>query len=215
MTEKPPVFNLEKIKKLKPRRAKRGAVLMIIAILLLIGGVFYWQKTQKEIKGSPEDYMIIETEKGKFVENKKAGLTVKVPEGWETKRMGIKEGSIVTYTSDIEGRKQNETVVPPLTKGCGIDVSVVYKKMNFDEIKNEIKAIHWGLNIKSEEFEEITINNYQALKDTFDSEVLGSVIAVYIPSKNKLYDFDFYWAPDEKEKCIQEFNDFLETISIQ
>ena len=184
----------------------------VILILCGAGGFFWWQN--REIKGSPEDYIIKETAEGKIVENKKAGLTVEVPEGWEIKKMETEEGSMVIHTLGVEGKNWNEMVVPPLTKGCGIDVSVVYKRMDFEEIKDEVRRIHWGLNIKSEEFEEITINNYSALKNTFDSEILGSAISIYIPSKNKLYDIDLYWAPDEKEKCVQEFDKFLETVSI-
>ena len=186
---------------------------LIIVLILVAGGFFWWQG--REIKGSPEDYVIRETEEGKIVENRKAGLTVKSPEGWEVKKMETEEGSMVIHTPGIEGKNWNEIVVPPLTRGCGIDVSVIYKRMDFEEIKDEVKRIHWGIDIKSEEFEEITINNRPALKNTFDSEILGSVISVYIPSKNKLYNFDLYWAPDEKEKCVQEFNKFLETVSVQ
>ena len=188
-------------------------IFVVVLILCVVGGFFWWQN--REIKGSPADYIIKETAEGKIVENKKAGLAVEVQEGWEIKKMETEEGSMVIHTLGVEGKNWNEMVVPPLTKGCGIDVSVVYKRMDFEEIKDEVRRIHWSLNIKSEEFEEITINNYSALKNTFDSEILGSAISIYIPSKNKLYDIDLYWAPDEKEKCVQEFDKFLETVSIQ
>ncbi|PIR74623.1 MAG: hypothetical protein COU35_01595 [Candidatus Magasanikbacteria bacterium CG10_big_fil_rev_8_21_14_0_10_47_10] len=127
--------------------------------------------------------------------------------------MEIMEGSIVLYTPEVEERWLNE--MSPLKKGCGIEIAVVYKKMNFDEIKKEIKQIHAGLGIKSEEFEEITINNRQALKNTFDSIVIGPGIVVYFPSKDKLYSVSINWGPDEKENCLQEFNKFLETILIK
>ncbi len=192
--------------------SKKIIISIVVVLILGAGGFFWWQN--REIKGSPDDYVIKETAEGKFVENKKAGLVVKTPEGWEVKKMEAEEGSMIIHTPGIEGRNWNEMVVPPLTKGCGIDVSVVYKKMGFEEIKDEVKRIHWGIDIKSEEFEEITINDYPALRNTFDSEILGSVMSIYIPIKNKLYDFDLYWAPDEKENCTQEFYKFLETISI-
>jgi len=190
---------------------KKKLVILAIIILVLGGGLFYfWQN--REIKGSPEDYVIIETEEGKFVENKKAGLTVKVPEGWEVEKIKFSEGSIVFYTPDVDERWLNELI--PLEKGCGIEMAVVYKKMNFEEIEREIKRIHAGLGIRSEELEEITINNRQALKNTFDSIVLGPGITTYFTQKNKLYSFGFCWGPDEKEKCVQEFDKFLGTVSI-
>ena len=188
-------------------------ILIIVILAVAVGGIFYWY-TNREIKGSPDDYVIRQTSEGTIVENKKAGLIVKAPEGWETKKLEFLEGSALIYTEDIEGRMEHGMVEPPLTKGCGIETAVVYKKMTFEEIKEEVKAIHWGLQIKSEEFEEITANQHPALKNTFDSEVLGQVMVIYIPIKNKLYNFSLNWAPDEKEKCIQEFNKFLETVEI-
>jgi len=193
---------------------KKKIIISVIIVLILVAGGFFWWWQGREIKGGPDDYVIKETEEGKIVENKKAGLSIKIPEGWTTEKIEAFEGSVLICTPEITGRKNGELVSPPLTKGCGIEISVIYKKMNFNEIKEEIKAIHWGLNIKSEEFEEITINNRSALKNIFDSEFLGPATAVYIPTENKLYDFDLYWAPDEKERCVQEFDKFLETISI-
>jgi len=193
--------------------SKKIVIPIVIVLILVAGGVFWWQG--REIKGSPADYVIKETPEGKIVENKKAGLTVKVPEGWEIKRVEFGEGSVVSYFPNTEGEQRNEMVSPPLKKGCIIETSVVYKKMNFEEIKKEVKAIHWGLRIKSEEFEEITVNNQKALKNTSDSEVLGPAMVVYIPIRNKLYDFDLYWVPNEKERCVQEFDKFLETVSIK
>lgn len=192
-------------------------IIFIISVFLIIAvgiaGFFWWQN--REIKGSPEDYVIKETQEGTIVENKKAGLTVKAPDEWEVEKMAVSKGSVIISTTDIEGEKINGSVVPPLTKGCGIEVSVVYKTMNFEEIEQEVRAMHWGLKIKSEVFEEVIINHHNALRNIFESDVLGPVMVVYIPKKNKLYDFDLYWAPEEKEDCMQEFNKFLETVSIR
>ena len=191
---------------------KQKLIILTIIILVLIGGgLFYWWQN-REIKGSPEDYVIKETEEGKFVENKKAGLKVKVPEGWEVRKIKFSEGSVVFYTPDVDERWLNELI--PLESGCGIDTAVVYKKMNFETIIKEIKDIHAGLGIKSEEFEMTIIDGQQALKNTFDSLLLGPGIAVYFTQKNKLYSFCLYWGLDEKEKCVQEFDKFLETVLI-
>lgn len=197
-----------------PEKFLNKKIIVIFILILVAGGIFYWQYANKEIKGSPDDYEIIETTEGIFVENKKAGLFVKAPDGWDVKKMEIGEGSILIHTFDIEGEKKNEIVALPLTKGCGIEISVAYKKMNFEEIKEKVKMLHWGIQIKFEEFEEIVINNYYALKNTFDSDVLGPAVVIYIPKGNKLYDFGLYFESDEKEKCVQEFNNFLETVSI-
>jgi len=191
---------------------KRKLIILAIIILVLGGGLFYWGQN-REIKGSPEDYVIVETGAGVFVENKKAGLTVRVPDGWEVKKIDLLEGSVVFYTSDIEGVWKNEMITPPLTKGCGIEIAVVYKKMDFEEIKKEIEEMH-SILVKSDTFELTTINNRPVLKNTFDSSVFGSSVSVYFRNKNKFYSFGVSWGPDEKEECIEEFDGFLETVSI-
>ena len=193
--------------------SKKILIPIVIILVLGVGGFFYWWQN-REIKGSPDDYVIKETLEGTFIENKKAGLTVKTPEGWKVKKIELFEGSVVFYLPETEGEWRNNMISPPFTKGCGIETSVIYKEMNLEEIRKEVKSIHWGLKIKSEEFKEITVNNYQALKNSFDSETLKSAMAVYIPVGNKLYDFDLYWAFDNKEICVQEFDKFLETILI-
>jgi len=190
------------------------SIFVILFLILVAGGGFFWWQ-RRGIKGSPTDYVIKETAEGKIVENKRAGLTVKVPEGWIEKKIELFEGSVIFDTPEIEGRMEDNMVKPPLKRGCGMESAVVYKKFDLDELKGEIKEIHAGLGIKSEEFEIITINGRQALKNTFDSKFIGPGMAIYFFNKNKLYSFAVYWAPDEKEKCIQGFNKFLETVSIK
>ena len=194
-------------------KKKKIIIFLIVILLLVAGGVFWWWQG-REIKGSPEDYVIKETAEGKIVENKKAGLIVKIPEGWKEQKIESLEGSVAFDTQDIEGKWEEGMVKPPLKKGCTIEIAVVYKKMKFDEIKEEIKRIHFILGIKSEEFEEVIINNQPALKNIFDTELIGPGIATYFTQKNKLYSFVVYWAPDEKERCFSEFDKFLETVLI-
>lgn len=198
---------------------KKNKNIILIGLILILGfsGVCFFYLSAREIKGSADDYFIFENDQGIFVENKKAGLKIKAPKDWEVEKIEFLEGSVVLYSKDIEGRRQseNEMVEPPLTKGCGIETAVVYKKMNFDEIKQEIQDSHFGLGVISEEFEVIETNNKQALKNTFNTQVLGNAIAVYFTNKNTLYSFCVYWAPNEKQRCVQEFNKFLTQIIIE
>ena len=95
---------------------KQKLIILTIIILVLVGGgLFYWWQ-HREIKGSPEDYVIKETEEGKFVENKKAGLKVKVPEGWNVEKIEVMEGSVILYSPDAEGYRPNK-IKPPLKRG--------------------------------------------------------------------------------------------------
>ena len=190
-------------------KKRKLIILPIILLVLIFGGIFYWQN--REIKGSPEDYVIKEIGSKVFVENKRAGLTVQVPDGWEVKKINLLEGSVVFYTSDIEEKWLNE--LTPLQKGCGIEMAVVYKKMDFEDIKKEIEEVH-SILVKPDKFELTTINNRQALKNTFDSIISGQGFAVYFSQKNKLYSFCLYWEPDKEEKCVEEFDEFLKTVSI-
>jgi hypothetical protein len=198
-----------------PEIMKKKIIISIIIILILIAGGFFWWWQNQEVKGSPEDYVIIESKEGKIVENKKAGLTVKAPEGWIEKRIEAGEGGAMFYSPDSEIEWRENLIVPPIKQGCVIRVTVVYKKMDFNQIKKEVSYNHFTFGKIFEEFKEITTNNYTALKCTFETQDLGPGIEVYIPKKNKLYGFFLTWGSDEKEKCIQEFNKFLETVSIK
>ena len=186
----------------------------VILILAASGGFFWWKNG--EIKGSPEDYIVKETEEGKIVENKKAGLTVNVPDNWEGTRIkDIEEGSFIIQTSDVEGKKNNDVVMPPLTKGCGIEIGINYKKLSFEEIEQSVKEIYLRLGAIDQTFERTKVNGKEALKNIVNTQYAGPMIGIYIPVINRIYSFTLIWAPDEKEKCVQEFDKFLETVSIQ
>jgi len=188
--------------------------IIILALLLITGGVFWWWG-EREIKGSPDDYVIKETVEGKIVENKKAGLTVKIPDGWEVERVEFEEGATNFYSQDAEVELREGKIVLPIKSGCLIQFNVVYEKMDLEQIKEEARYTHYWLDSVSEEFEEITVKNCSAIKNTFDTQKTGPGIGIYIPIKNKGYAFYFYWGPEEKEKCAQEFDKFLETVEIK
>ena len=188
--------------------------IFVIILILIAGGFFWWQN--REIKGSPEDYVIKETEEGTFVENKKAGLLVKSPEGWEMKKIkDIEEGSFIIQTLDIEGKENNDIVMPPLTQGCGIEIGINYKKLSFEEIEQSAKEIYLRLEVTDQIFERMTVDNKEALKNVVNTYYAGPMIGIYVPVSDRVYSFTLIWASDEKEKCIQEFESFLETISIK
>lgn len=175
------------------------------------------QQSNKEIKGSPDDYVIKETEEGIFVENKKAGLIVKAPEGWDVKKVEIGEGAVDFYSSNLEINQREGGIILPLEKGCKIQASVGYEKSDFVEIETELRYSFALMGMKSVDFEEIIVDNYPSLKSTFDIKEKGSGIgmSVSVPTNNKVYGFSVMWGSDEEERCIQEFDEFLETISIQ
>jgi len=192
---------------------KKAVFLIFFVLILVIAGVFYYKN--REIKGSPDDYVIIETEQGAIVENKKAGLTMKVPDGWEIEKMEIMEGSMVFYTPDAESVRPNKKNSPPLSKGCVMEIAVGYKKMTFNEIKRKIEEGHKLLGMKYDEFEEIEINGKSALKNTFECIELGSSIAAYSLSQGKLYQLSIISSPQDIERCSKEFDEFLKGVFIE
>jgi len=191
----------------------KKVIFIFVIVLLLVGGGFFWWQG-KEIKGSPEDYVIKETEEGKIVENKKAGLTVKVPEGWIEEKIEVMEGSMIFYSSDAEGYRPNK-IRPPLKKGCIIEVATAYKKTDFEEIKKEAEEAHKSLIMKSDEFEMIEVDGKPALKNISNSIDIGPSVDIYLLAKNKLYGLGISAGPEDIERCSQEFDKFLETVSIE
>jgi len=188
--------------------------LIIIILLPIAGGVFCWQN--REIKGSPEDYVVKETPEGKIVENKKAGLTVKVPEGWIEEKIEIEESSMIFYSPDAEGYRPNKKT-PPLKTGCVIEIGIMYKKINFEEIKTEIEESHKEFATTIDEIEMVSINNSPALKNTYETPFLGDEtnIDIYIPYGKKVYGITLAAAHPNIEECYKKFDKFLETVSVK
>jgi len=180
-------------------------IVFFVVIAAVAGGIFWW-KNNNPIQGSANDYII----NGQVVTNKKAGLSFEIPDEWIVEKIDELEGSVMIYSPDTEFIKPRTA---PIKKGCVLDMGIIYRKINFDEFKKEIDDIHFGLGVKSEEFEIITINNTQALKNTFDTVFMGKGTAVYVPNKNKFYSFAVYAGPDEEEQCLQDFDTFLNKIS--
>lgn len=189
--------------------------IFVILVLAVAGGGFFWWWQGREIKGSPQDYIIKETEEGKFVENKRAGLTMKVPEDWIAEKIEVEEGLMIFYSPNIEGRLEGDRIVPPLDKGCIIHTSLTYEEMDFVQLKQEARYGLALLGVVSAELEEVTINDYHALKTTSETQKIGHSIGIDIPHKNKTYSFLLIFVPYDEETCVQEFDKFLETILIK
>ena len=190
--------------------------IFVVLFLAVATAGFFWWWQGREIKGSPQDYVIKETEEGKFVENKRAGLTMKVPEDWIAEKIEVEEGLMILFPLETEIEMREEKITLPIKEGCLIRTTVVYREADFDEIKRETRRDHLLVGgVKYDEFQEITINNYHGLKNSFETEKLGSGISIYAPIKNKVYGFHLVWGAEEKEKCSSKFDNFLETVLIR
>jgi len=193
---------------------KKAVILIIVFVLLLgVGGVFWLLGSKnesliEEVKfESPKNFVIEDTAEGKIVENRNAGLSFKVPEGWkvEPNKDYIEEGLIDLLSPDVE--INGKTNFPE--QGCGIAIRIEYNETEFQLTKNIIE------NLDIEDSEIIEISKYSALKEiVFDNPKIGRSISVRVPVNNKLYFFETLVIPKEKERCLEEFNKFLETVSI-
>jgi len=204
--------------------AKKFIILTIVILILVGGGIFLWQEIREtpmekweEAKVSPvEDYVIIEeTPEGKIVENKKTKLTYKIPKDWITK----KDNFASFYTPNAEFSEIRSDV---LLKGCQIEVLGSAIKTNLATLEEYMNKNFqkWSPVIMVDEFQRIKINNYSALKykyhvkqDTPD-RIKMAYIAIDIPSEKYLYKILLATPLQETERCEEEFNKFLEIVSI-
>ena len=196
---------------------KKIIVLIIIILLLLIGGVFWWQDRETPIekweaaKVSPkEDYMIKETPEGKIVENKKMGLTYEIPQDWILEN----ENPTRFYSPDTKFKEKSSIF---FEKGCKINVYASHIKTNLDTLKKFIEAnfSNFSTLIKVDESSVLNLSGYPALKHKYHIEKFGmGHISVEFPSKDKLYKIALSSPIEERERCEEEFNKFLEIISI-
>jgi len=197
---------------------KKISFYFILLLILGAGGFFLWQKSIETppeewgaAKVSPkEDYVIKETAEGKTVENKKTGLSYKIPKNWI-----LKEGSPTSFYSPdtIFNEKRSDI----LQQGCEVDLDVSDIKTSLDVLekvrRESISKL--SLAINNGEFKKIEISSHSALSYGFMVESLKMSYAwVDLPFKDKLYTVLLTDSIQEEGRCVMEFNNFLETVSI-
>lgn len=195
---------------LKIKNRRNFFILVIILILAVAAVFFYFRQERKEEIGSPDDYVIIETEEGIIVKNEKAGLTMKAPDGWTVRKINVLEGSVVFYSPDAQGLNSDK-IRPPLQQGCMIEVAVINEIMDFGAIKEKVEEIHKDFLMEKEDFTEIEIKGRKSLKNNFQCPLLGQGEAVYVPVDDYLYSFCIYSSSgqEDKEVCSKKLKDFL------
>lgn len=195
----------------------KKTVFVIFVIFVIIaaggGGFFLWQQG-REVKGTAEDYVVVEKADGTYVENKKAGLSVKVPESWEVERVRIGEGWAMFYSNETDIKLNQEgIVILPLKKGCLIEAGILYKNISLSELESDARYSLGTLGLNFIDVEEIVVKSSPALKITFDTQKVGSGVIVNIPRNDKVYLFNLSFGSDDKEMCSKDFDNFLETAS--
>lgn len=195
----------------------KNFLFFILILVLGIGGFFLWKNNQEtppekwmEAKMSPtEDFIIKETPEGKLVENKKAGISFKIPADWI-----VEEDPSSFYSPDA---KFNETRSDILQQGCKINIDINYIKTNVDVLEKVRKENILQLSsvIKNEEFKKTETKGYSSLIYGFDVENLKtSYNWIDIPFENRLYTILLTSPIQKEERCQMELNKFLESISV-
>lgn len=213
-------------------------VLIVIVLLLIIGGVFLWPYyKQIKIKKDLErlaDYVVEETSEGKIIESKDGKLKVKVPEGWRFREelKYLKEGRLVDsnyFVGHIEilspelfeaSNEGKETNIYKSKTGCLIEIAPLEGEKSLEDLKEdlekEIKENYQYLELESEAtLEIIEIDGRKAFKNMFTSSLLGNCTSIVIPIDDGNHILKVFSSQENKDKCSQEFNKFLETVSIE
>ena len=202
---------------------KNGKKLVVLTIVVIIAGLgagffYYWNYYETPVEKwsdadySPaEDYKIIENNEGVFVQNKEAGISFKVPDGWRVEKKD--HGAYIALLSP----EAEDKIF--LDKGCKITADVRYVKVNIETIKEVLKEGHkdWG---GKDNYEIIALSGYQALKN--ESEIAKANqagISIHVPVK-KLSSHYVHFVGlmsnvDNLDFCKEVFEDFVKTVSIQ
>ena len=199
--------------------AKKIVVLVVLFILFLVVGGFFWWENRETLSekweaaevSSEEDYVAKETPEGTIVENKKMGLIYKISKDWI-----LEKGNPTRFYSPNAKFKEKTSVI--LENGCKIYVYASYIKTNLDTLNKFIDAnfSKSSLITKLDESSTIKVSNYSALRNKYHVEKFGmSYISIDFPAEDKLYKILLSNSVGEKERCEQEFDKFLETVSIE
>jgi len=194
-------------------------LIILTFLIMLFGGIFLWTEYSKQIEEilpavrfeAPENYIITETEQGIVVENKNAGISFKVPEGWtvDKEEIGIDEWVINLLSPEAE---LNESGL--LIEGCGVGTWIEYDKIRADIARNKIEDPDWFSGGISGGYESNEISSYPSLKTILENPGWGQAVTVHVPIEDKIYIFETRFLPEEMERCSKEFEEFLKEVSI-
>ena len=200
---------------------KKFYFLIILTFLIMIfGGISLWSKyAQKEddwlpaVKFEPpENYVFVDTDQGKVVENKTAGIKFKVPNNWTVDKKEIDTDRwIINLLSP--NAKLNDSGL--LQNGCGISAYIQYDSVTANRIKNKIEDPTWLSGEMLGRYKELKIGGKIALETTLENPEWGQAVSIEIPENDKIYTFETRFLPEDTEECNLQFKQFLGGISTQ
>jgi len=200
-------------------------IIAIVFILALIAvGFFYYNKMQEDRMGpvSFESFKKTETDGKVFMENKDIGLKFMVPEGWEVISTDI--ASISMHSLDFVPF-QDPSFIPKT--GCWIDITpkIQIEGSDYDLQYTDLKQVINDENYLSYEntdkkkCEIVESSGTKGVRCNLlideNIENQGNYLYFSIPYNNVVYRFETHIFGQDKERCLQEFDNFLTTVSIK
>lgn len=205
----------------KKRFPFKKILLFALPVLVLVGaGLFYYFKMRPtppeewdEADYSPvSEYKVKEKGGEKWVENRKVGISFRVPEGWRVEK-GSPGSNLYLYSPNAKGSTLSSKGI---TSGCELIIEVKQINTNITTLEKELKELHAGKLFSQDTYEGITVDDKKALSNTAEMPPLHLTgRGVHIPYANKLYSLSLNSRPEDKAKCSKTFESFLETVSIE
>jgi len=213
------------------KRKKLFIIFFIVVVLILIARGFFYLGNyyeQKKIGEAlvkeffnfnlgilPEGFEANQISGDTFLENKNIGISFKVPTGW----------TFIGYMDHYIDLKSSDYKADPNTlirlEGCLITINTSYYTLfTSSNLISRIDRLEKG-NIKSEDGEVVKVNNISALKTIDQDEWLSKdgieeIIEVGIPFISTKSEVKFSTKIfKNQDKCVQEFNKFLETVFVK
>ncbi|HNY36151.1 MAG TPA: hypothetical protein PLD14_00195 [Candidatus Pacearchaeota archaeon] len=198
-------------------------ILSVLTLILITTGYFLYNKWQESKMGlvSFEKVLEQEIDGKKYIENKEVGLTFAVPDGWEIKKDSI---GLSIHSSDFIPLEKDSFFIPQ--KGCWIEVYAELQKegsnydIDYSYLKDKIASNYCSRYQNDEqkicETREVSgLNGLEENDFKNEGENQGIFTSFSIPYNNIIYSFHSYLFGQDKEVCLQEFNNFLTTVNIK
>ncbi len=200
-------------------------ILSVLTLVLIAVGYFLYNKWQESKMGLVSFENVLEQEVGgkKYIENKAVGLKFAIPEGWEIKKDNM---GLSMHSYDFVSFAEDSFFIPK--KGCWIEaISEILKSdKDYDLEYGDLKLMIENQDYLAQKndygekkLEVVEVSGLRGIRSNFladsNPDNIGNFIYLAIPKDNLLYVFGTYIFGENKELCLQEFNNFLTTINIK
>lgn len=197
-------------------------IVIVLVLAIIVAGFLYYNKIQEDKMG----FVSFENIKEEIINgkvnigNKEFGLNFIVPDKWKV----FKDSEGVVISSPDFVPMSNESFIPHA--GCSINVNIEMVGgegyiSEYDDLVLMINDEDYlrSLNADKIKYETIELSGLKGIKNQFFianfNNNQGEVVVVSIPYSDKIYYFETDALGEDKERCIQEFNNFLNLVSIK